>query len=507
MDRRTFIKNTAAGAAILATPELLKGCVKAGMEPMNKTRGGYFEAFGIDEALVRKVLAAAACRGGDFADVFFQHRISSGLGLEDGKVNRAYSSVDLGAGVRVVKGDQTGYAFTEDLGLEALLEAARTASAIAEGGGPGSEKEFGVAPIGSYYAQKIRWEDTTASEIKPLMQRMNERAAGADGRIKKVRVSFDDEVGRILIASSDGRWAEDCQPMGTVAISCLAEQNGRREENYTHKAARAGLEEFGPDSLDKLASDAVARTLLLFDAIRPPPGEMPVVLSAGSSGILLHEAIGHGMEADFNRKNISIFADRLGKRIAEPFVSIVDDGTVYGARGSINVDDEGTPGQRTVLVENGILRSYMHDRISAAYYKTAPTGNGRRESFRARPIPRMRCTYMMNGPHKKDEIIASVKKGIYAVNFTNGQVQIGAGDFTFYIKTGYLIEDGRLTAPIKDTNIIGNGPKVLENIMMAADDSRLDTGRWTCGKDGQSVPVSLGLPTVKVSAITVGGVK
>jgi TldD protein len=249
----------------------------------------------------------------------------------------------------------------------------------------------------------------------------------------------------------------------------------------------------------------VSRTTVLFEAGQPPAGEMPVVLAAGASGILLHEAIGHGMEADFNRKGVSIYADRIGKPIAKPFVNIVDDGSLDHARGAINVDDEGNLPGKTHLVENGVLATYLHDQISAKHYGLAPTGNGRRESYKFAPLPRMRSTYMLNGPHKHDEIVASVKKGIYCSNFSNGQVQIGAGDFTFYVKNGYLIEDGKLTRPIKDVNIIGNGPKVLEQIDMVADDLKIDEGGWTCGKSGQGVAVSQGIPTVRVAAITVGG--
>ena len=505
MDRRKFILTTAAGTAALALPAWLEGCVK-NMDIGKIGKEGYFSAFGIDQTLMMNTISNALSNGGDFADLFFQHRMNCSLGLEDGKVNRAASSVDLGAGVRVVKGDQTGYAFTEDLDKYSLFIAAKTASVIASGRSIQDPIIFRSVLTGRYYPECLSWDGTTPGDIIPLMNAMNEKALSFDPRIKKVRISVDWELNRIMVADSSGWIAEDVQPMGTFTVSCLAEDKGRREENFADRSARACLDFFSRDMLLAMAEKAAKRTILLFDAKRPPPGEMPVVLSAGSSGILLHEAIGHGMEADFNRKKISIYSDKMGKRIAEPFISIVDDGTVRDARGSINVDDEGTPGQRTVLVENGILKSYMHDRISAAYYKVQPTGNGRRESFRCAPLPRMRCTYMMNGPHKKEEIISSVKKGIYAVNFTNGQVQIGAGDFTFYIKTGYLIEDGKLTAPIKDTNIIGNGPKVLENVIMAADDMAMDTGRWTCGKNGQSVPVSLGLPTVKVKSITVGGV-
>jgi TldD protein len=259
------------------------------------------------------------------------------------------------------------------------------------------------------------------------------------------------------------------------------------------------------DRLDRLVAKAIDKTMVLFDAVQPPAGEMPVVLGAGSSGILLHEAIGHGMEADFNRRNVSIYSDKIGKNVARDFVNIVDEGTQDGARGAINIDDEGNPVGKTMLVEKGVLTTYLHDTISAKHYGVKPTGNGRRQGYEFAPMPRMRSTYMLPGPHKRDEIIASVKNGIYCDHFSNGQVQIGAGDFTFFVKNGYLIEDGKLTKPIKDVNIIGNGPKVLEQIDMVGDDLVIDEGGWTCGKDGQGVPVSQGMPTVRVASITVGG--
>ena len=293
--------------------------------------------------------------------------------------------------------------------------------------------------------------------------------------------------------------------MTFLYLSCVAEQDGKRETNGYNVAGRRDLDFYAKDRLERIVKEAVDRTTILFDAIQPPAGEMPVVLAAGASGILLHEAIGHGMEADFNRKGVSIYSDKIGKNVAKPFVNIIDEGVSEGQRGALNVDDEGNNVGKTMLVENGVLTTYLHDTISAKHYKVAPTGNGRRENYRFAPMPRMRSTYMLPGPHKKDEIIASVEKGIYCTNFSNGQVQIGAGDFTFYVKNGYLIENGKITKPIKETNIIGNGPKVLEKIDMVADDLEIDEGGWTCGKNGQGVPVSQGMPTVKVSAITVGG--
>jgi TldD protein len=294
--------------------------------------------------------------------------------------------------------------------------------------------------------------------------------------------------------------------MTSSYVDCVAEQSGRREDAYFSLSGRYGMEFYTPAVLDRMSGEAVKRTIRQFDAKQPPAGEMEVVLAPGTSGILLHEAIGHGMEADFNRKKISIFADKIGKPVAQKFVSIADDGTNLNLRGTANVDDEGNDTERTMMVENGILRSYLHDQISADYYKLKPTGNGRRQSFRHAPMPRMRNTYMLPGPHKPEEIIRSVKKGLYAEEFTNGQVFIGAGDFTFYVKQGYLIEDGKLARPIKDVNVIGNGPQVLSRITMVGDDLKQGESGSTCGKNGQGMPVQMGLPTVKVSAITVGGV-
>jgi len=490
----------AAGAADLV------GCATVPAKPGPAPGISYFSRFGVTEAVIAEALAAAMSRGADYADVFFQHRVTSSLGLQDGAVNRASAGVSLGVGVRAVKGDQQGYGFTEDLTLDSIRECARTAAAVADGPSRNAPQSYQVAVAPAQrYPVRQRWEDVRPEQKLPILSGLNEKVFAADPRVKKVNVGFADEYGAVLVADSQGRIVEDLQPMTVLYLSCVAEQGGRRESGGYNVAGRAGLEFYTPERLDRMVKEAVARTTILFEAGQPPAGEMPVVLAAGSSGILLHEAIGHGMEADFNRKNVSIYSDKIGKLIARPFVSIVDDATIEGARGAINVDDEGNPAGRTMLVENGVLATYLHDAISARHYKVKPTGNGRRQSYQHAPMPRMRATYMLPGPHKREEIIASVKKGIYCSNFSNGQVQIGAGDFTFYVKNGYLIEDGKLTRPIKDVNIIGNGPKVLEKVDMVSDDLAIDEGGWTCGKDGQSVPVSQGMPTVRVASITVGG--
>ncbi|MCA9638370.1 MAG: TldD/PmbA family protein, partial [Myxococcales bacterium] len=461
--------------------------------------------FSVDESTIRRVMAELTARGADAADLYFQHARANSITMEDGLISRAASSVDQGVGLRVVVGDQTGYAFTEDLSLEAMLAAARTAASIAHG-------SKAVLPVGltprehaDYYPIGRSWIDVGIAEKLPLIQRLDAIARGMEESISKVTVSWADAEETVLIVDMHGNMIADGRPMTRLWCSLTATKNGKTQSNSANLAARRGIDWYTDERLEFVAREAIDRTMILFEARRPPAGELPVVLAAGASGILLHEAIGHGMEADFNRKGTSIYAEMLGKKVAPDFVTIVDNGTQDFERGALNVDDEGVPCERTVLVENGTLASYLHDGISARHYGIKPTGSGRRESFRHSPMPRMRSTYMENGPHTRDEIIASVKKGIIAETFTNGQVQIGAGDFTFYIKNGWLIEDGKITAPIKDINIIGNGPEALRNVTMVADDSKLDFGGWTCGKDGQSVPVSQGIPTTLVSKLVVGG--
>jgi TldD protein len=387
-----------------------------------------------------------------------------------------------------------------------MLECARTAAAIADGPARAAPTALHVGPARpDRYPLRRAWEEVSPDERRPMLAGLNERAFAADPRIRKVNLHLRSDSSTILVADSSGRLVEDRQPMTILSISVMAEQDGRREQNGYNVAGRAGFEFYTPDRLDRVVRQAVDRTTILFEAGPAPSGDLPVVLAAGSSGILLHEAIGHGMEADFNRKGTSIYADKLGKPVARPFVSIVDDATLPGARGAINVDDEGNDAGRTVLVQDGVLTSYLHDAISARHYGVAPTGNGRRQGYRHPPLPRMRATYMLPGPHAPAEIIGSVKRGLYCENFSNGQVNIGGGDFTFYVKNGFLIEDGKLTRPVKDVNVIGNGPRALERVDMVGDDLEIDEGGWTCGKDGQSVPVSQGLPTVRVSSLTVGG--
>jgi TldD protein len=509
--RRGFLRAAGAGVAALSMPGFVAGCAKspemaAAADPAAAPPPNPFsEWFGIDESVIRQVMAELSSRGADFADLYFQHSRFHSLSMEDGIISKAYSEIDQGVGLRVVVGDQVGYAFTEDLTLESMLGAARTAAAIAQGQAVVPPQQFTYADAGDRYLIATPWSSVGVDAKLPLVQKVADLTKGLDPAVDKVSVAYTDYDERVIVASLDGKVVVDSRPMTRLFINVIAKKGDEVQSNGSNIAAREGIDWYTDERLATVAKEAVDRTMILFEAVRPKAGEMPVVLAAGASGILLHEAIGHGMEADFNRKGTSIYSDMIGKNVAADFVTIVDDGTQANQRGALNVDDEGTPAGKTNLVENGVLKTYLHDQISARHYGLAPTGSGRRESFRHVVMPRMRSTYMENGPHTRDEIVASVKNGIIAETYTNGQVAIGAGDFTFYIKNGWLIEDGKVTAPIKDVNIIGNGPESLQRITMVADDMKLDTGGWTCGKDGQSVPVSQGMPTVLVSKMTVGG--
>lgn len=462
--------------------------------------------FSITENDLLKVINEALGKGGDYADIFFEHTFSNSISLRDGEVNRAASNIDFGVGIRVVSGDQTGYAYVENTQIAELLKAAKTAAGIA------SIPSKAITPIEikekhfrNHYKIERPWLDVSVADKKSFVQKLNDRIFELDARVIKASVSLNDSTSYILFFNSEGILTWDYRPMSLMSGSCTMEQGDKIENGYASRAYRKGFEYLNNDLIETLAKEAVAQTSLMFEAIKPKGGEMPVVMGAGSSGILLHEAIGHTFEADFNRKNISIFSDQLGKQICSSDINVVDDGTIDNARGTINFDDEGVETQKTYIVKDGVLESYLHDRISAKHYNVLPTGNGRRQSFRYAPLPRMRVTYMENGSIPEADIIASVKQGVYVDNFTNGQVQIGAGDFTFFVKTGYLIENGKLTQPIKDINIIGNGAKVLTDITMVGNNLKIDEGTWTCGKDGQSVPVGQGLPSVLVRKLTVGG--
>jgi len=461
--------------------------------------------FGVDQAVVARVMSELTARGADAADVYFQHTRNNYLTLENGIVSSANSDIQQGVGLRVVIGDQTGFAFTEDLTTPSMLAAARTASAVATGGQIVSPQSFNPLAGGDLYTTTVPWASVGADQKLPVIKFIEQTVMAKDPAIEKVAVYWADGDERVMIATLDGKLVTDHRPMARVTLVVTAKKGDATQIGYSNIAAREGFDWFTQERLLTMIDEAVDRTMIQFEARRPPAGEMPVILAAGASGILLHEAIGHGMEADFNREGTSIYSDMIGKKVAEPFVTVVDQADIPHERGSLNYDDEGNKAGRTVMVENGILKSYLHDQISAKQYGLQPTGSGRRESYQYAPMPRMSCTFMEDGPHTKDEIIAAVDHGIICETYTNGQVQIGAGDYTFYVKNGWLVEGGKVTAPIKDVTISGNGPESLKRITMVANDARLDTGGWTCGKNGQNVPVSQGIPTVLVSKMTVGG--
>ncbi|MCK5825355.1 MAG: TldD/PmbA family protein [Ichthyobacteriaceae bacterium] len=503
LNRRNFLKSGAtAVAGSLILPTILQGCngIKIS-EEMNS----YLNHFQVSTELMQKVVSEAMKKGGHYADLYFEHKISNSLGLEDGKVNKANSNVDFGVGIRVLKDDQTGFAYSESVDEKSMINAAKMAANIAN-----SPKEFKQADISeklpaNYYKIQKKWENVSVEDKIPFVQKINDKVFSLDENVSKVKAFLSDSSTYVLFYNSEGVLTYDYRPMVSFGVVCVMQKGDQIENSYSARSMRMGFEFLTETIVDELAKEAVGKTNILFDAIKPKAGEMPVVLGAGGSGILLHEAIGHTFEADFNRKGTSIFSNKLGKKVAEDFINIIDDGTLPNNRGAINIDDEGNEVQKTYLVKNGILNSYIHDRISAKHYGVEPTGNGRRESFRDVPLPRMRATYMENGPHTKEQLLENVKYGVYVDNFSNGQVNIGAGDFTFFVKSGYLIENGKLTDPIKDINIIGNGPQALADISMAANDYKTDPGTWSCGKDGQTVPVSLGLPSVLVKKLTVGG--
>jgi len=500
--RREFLRISGmALAGALVAPSVL-----ASQGVKTKQMDIMLKHFGVNEEDLKKVLAAALEKGGDYADLFFEHTFNNAVGLRDGEVNTASSNIDYGVGVRVLAGDQTGYAYVENTTLEDMLKAARTAARIANSAPTKLTTEFGVkiAPR-NYYAIKQSWEDITVKQRIPFVQKLNDRIFALDARVNKVMVSLSDSSSHILFVNSEGVRYYDYRPMASMVANCVMLENGVYENGRASRSFRIGFEFLTDGLIEELAQEAVNDTAIMYKAIKPKGGEMPVVFGAGGSGIFLHEAIGHAFEADFNRKGTSIFSNMLHKKICGDFINVVDDGTIPFNRGSVNIDDEGVDGQKTYIVREGILNSYLHDRISAKHYNIPSTGNGRRESFRHAPIPRMRATYMENGNSSEQDMIASVKNGVFVNSFTNGQVQIGAGDFTFFVKSGYLIENGKLTQPIKDINIIGNGPQALADITMVSNNYIMDNGTWTCGKDGQSCPVTCGMPSALVSKLTVGG--
>jgi TldD protein len=464
---------------------------------------------GIDATIAERLLAVALGSGGDYADLYFEYRSGADFVFEEERVRTVGRGVTLGLGVRVLRGDATGYAYTEELSDERMLEAARTAAQIASSGG--APAPIGVTRIAlpNFYPIAQSSLAHPGAEKIELLRRADRAARAADPRIVRVEASLSEEWKEVLVVTSVGSLVRDRQPMLRFNVSAVAEEGKQRQGGRSGGAGRFGMEYFQRpgQSPEEHGREAARLAVGMLHAIEAPAGPMEVVLGPGESGILLHEAVGHGLEADFNRKRTSNYTDQVGQPVASSLCTVIDDGTIGNARGSINVDDEGNVGRKNVLIENGILVAYLQDRISAKHFGATPSGNGRRQSFRHEPLPRMTNTFMAPGQDDPEDIIRSVKRGVYAKHFSGGQVNISNGDFVFSLTESYMIEDGKITAPLKGVNLIGNGPDVLRKVTMLGSDFKLSDGTWTCGKDGQSVPVGIGTPTMKIAEITVGGTR
>ena len=464
--------------------------------------------FGLTDREIQQALGKVKVRDVDYADLYFESDVSESVSMEEGLVKRAVKSVSQGVGVRATSGEKTGFAYSDELTSRDLEIAADTARYIANSpqGNHPVPVTHRTAPTRDLYPIKTAELEVATAERVELLNLIDVEARRYDPRIKNVMASFNSEYKRIIVVTTDGLMVNDIQPLSRLNVTCIAEENGNRQIGTFGGGGRIGFSYYREqDRYRHYAREAARQAILNLSATDAPAGVMPVVLAGGWPGILLHEAIGHGLEADFNRKKTSAFSSLIGKRVASDVCTIVDDGTLPFRRGSLNMDDEGTPTSRTVLIERGILRGYITDRLNAKLMGIPLTGNGRRESFQSIPLPRMTNTFMLAGESNPDEILRSVKKGLYAVSFGGGQVDITNGKFVFSTSEAYLIEDGKITRPVKGATLIGNGPEILTRVSMVGHDLKLDEGIGTCGKDGQSVPVGVGLPTIKVNEITVGG--
>jgi TldD protein len=468
----------------------------------------FLTRFGMSDRAFERILDTALERKADYADLYFEYRDAEALSLEESMVNRTSKSVSHGVGVRVCAEDRTGYAYSDEVTIDRMKLAAEAARAIADQHGARS----GVVQVGQPVARHQLYElertplDVPIEEKARLLNEIDKVVRAYDPRVKNVIASFTAERKLVMIVNSEGRIAADVQPLCRLNISVIAQEGANRQVGTFGGGGRVEYRYLlEGERWKEFALEAARQAIVNLDAIDAPAGEMVVVLGHGWPGILLHEAIGHGLEGDFNRKGVSAFSNRIGQQVASPLCTVIDDGTMPNRRGSLNVDDEGTPTSRTVLIEKGILRGYLQDRLNARLMKMEPTGNGRRESFAHTPMPRMTNTFMLAGESTPEEIIGSVQRGLYAVSFGGGQVDITNGKFVFSASEAYLIEDGHVTRPVKGATLIGDGPDVLTRVAMVGNDLQLDTGIGTCGKEGQSVPVGVGLPTTRVDGITVGG--
>lgn len=461
---------------------------------------------GLTVADLEKTLSTIHQHQIDYADLYFQRYRSEAWELEDGIVKSGSFNAGGGVGVRAISGEKTGFAISDDMRLDALTRSATAARSIAKAGQSQRAVLSANANHNILYSGENPIPGLTEQQKVDLLKSTDAFARALDSRIIQVSVSIAASHQWILMAASDGTFAADIRPMVRMGVSVIAEQNGRRERGSCGGGGRYSLDYFLLENrTEQYAREAVRQALVNLEAIPAPAGVMPVVLGSGWPGVLLHEAVGHGLEGDFNRKGSSLFANRMGEQVASSICTVVDDGTLLDRRGSLSVDDEGTPSQCTTLIENGKLTNYLQDKLNARLMKRAPTGNGRRESYAHITLPRMTNTYLLPGKSEPEEIIRSVKKGVYAVNFGGGQVDITSGKFVFSASEAYLIEDGKVTVPIKGATLIGNGPEVMQRISMLGNDLKLDLGVGNCGKEGQSIPVGVGQPTLKIDELTVGG--
>ena len=460
---------------------------------------------GLDEGHLGKVLGGIMGRAVDNADLYFQTSRTEAWSLEDGIVKEGSHSIEQGVGVRAMSGEKTGFAYSDEILLPALEQASMAARAIARSGQQGAVQAWSRPSARALYPKLDPLPTMSDADKVALLQGIDDQVRQIDNRVIQVMASLAGAHEVVLIVASDGTMSADVRPLVRLNVAVICQDGERREQGYSGGGGRSGYEYFTPDRVAEYCREAVRQATVNLEAVAAPAGTMNVVLGPGWPGVLLHEAIGHGLEGDFNRKGTSAFSGRLGEKVASGLCTVVDDGTLQGRRGSLSVDDEGTPTQCTTLIENGILRGYLQDKLNARLMGVPCTGNGRRESFAHLPMPRMTNTYMLPGPHDPGEIIASVDKGLYAKNFGGGQVDITSGKFVFSASEAYLIENGRLTYPVKGATLIGDGPDVLTRVSMVGTDLELDTGVGVCGKDGQSVPVGVGQPTLRVDGLTVGG--
>ena len=463
--------------------------------------------FGITEHDLQSYLSEALSAGGDYADLYFEYLATSSLSIDESIVKSAVQGVSLGVGVRVIAGERTGYAYSDDLSPERIRRAARVAACIAKGPAKVDKTGFEEANKRDLYPILQAPNETSLTERVDLVKRADRAARAHDSRIFQVQASYADSLRQVLVANSDGVLSFDRQPMARLNVGVLARDgNGSPQRGFAGGGGRVALDFFQNEhSPEQFARESARQAIVQLDAVPAPAGEMTVVLGPGWPGILLHEAVGHGLEADFNRKKVSAFSDRIGQQVASPLCTVIDDGTIRNRRGSLNVDDEGAPTQKNVLIEKGVLRGYLFDKLSSRLLRSGATGNGRRESYQHIPMPRMTNTFMLAGDSDPADIVRSTPRGLYCANFGGGQVDITSGNFVFSASESYLIEDGRITRPVRGATLIGNGPEALKYVSMVGNDLKLDEGIGICGKEGQSVPVGVGIPTIKVDRMTVGG--